>query len=194
MTATISDSSPEAGRRTKPRKQPTGREVLHGRTAEQTMVRDLLGRAERGVGGVVLVDGEPGIGRSLLLRDAIDEAAERGFSLAAGAADQLGQPIPFLALRAALREPSAELITDDPGRDLPTAAAWWTTQIRANLEQRAAAGPVLVCLDDLHWASPATLAALRALPRDLKRTPVAWLLARSSTPQRAADYLFGLLE
>ena len=45
--------------------------------------------------------------------------------------------------------------------------------------------PVLVCLDDLHWASPATLAALRALPRDLKRHPVAWLLARSSTPQRA---------
>ena len=194
MTAMISDSSPEAGRRTKPRKRPTGREVLHGRTAEQTMVRDLLGRAERGVGGVVLVDGEPGIGRSLLLRDAIDEAAERGFSLAAGAADQLGQAIPFFALRAALREPSGELITDDPGRGLPTAAAWWTTQIRANLEQRAAAAPVLVCLDDLHWASPATLAALRALPRDLKRHPVAWLLARSSTPQRAADYLFGLLE
>jgi DNA-binding CsgD family transcriptional regulator len=194
MTATISDSSPEAGGRTKPRERPIGREVLYGRTAEQMMVRDLLGRAERGVGGVVLVDGEPGIGRSLLLRDAIDEAAERGFSLAAGAADQLGQPIPFFALRAALREPSAELITDDPGRDLPTAAAWWTTQIRANLEQRAAAGPVLVCLDDLHWASPATLAALRALPRDLKRHPVAWLLARSSTPQRAADYLFGLLE
>jgi DNA-binding CsgD family transcriptional regulator len=194
MTATISDSSPEAGGRTKPRERPIGREVLYGRTAEQTMVRDLLGRAERGVGGVVLVDGEPGIGRSLLLRDAIDEAAERGFSLAAGAADQLGQPIPFFALRAALQEPSAELITDDPGRDLPAAAARWTTQIRANLEQRAAAGPVLVCLDDMHWASPATLAALRALPRDLKRHPVAWLLARSSTPQRAADYLFGLLE
>ncbi len=194
MTAMISDSSPEAGRRTKPRKWPTGREVLHGRTAEQTMVRDLLGRAERGVGGVVLVDGEPGIGRSLLLRDAIDEAAERGFSLAAGAADQLGQAIPFFALRAALREPSGELITDDPGRGLPTAAAWWTTQIRANLEKRAAAAPVLVCLDDLHWASPATLAALRALPRDLKRHPVAWLLARSSTPHRAADHLFGLLE
>ena len=194
MTATIGDSSPEAGGRTKPRERPISREVLYGRTAEQTMVRDLLGRAERGVGGVVLVDGEPGIGRSLLLRDAIDEAAERSFSLAAGAADQLGQPIPFFALRAALREPSAELLTDDRGRDLPTAAVWWTTQIRANLEQRAAAGPVLVCLDDLHWASPATLAALRALPGDLKRHPVAWLLARSSTPQRAADYLFGLLE
>jgi len=53
--------------------------------------------------------------------------------------------------------------------------------------------PVLVCLDDLHCASAATLAALRALPRELKRHPVAWLLARSSTPQRGADYLFSLL-
>ena len=32
------------------------------------------------------------------------------------------------------------------------------------------------------------------MPRDLKRHPVAWLLARSSTPQRAAGYLFGQLE
>jgi len=57
-----------------------------------------------------------------------------------------------------------------------------------------AAAPVLVCLDDLHWASRATLAALRALPRDLKRHPVAWLLARSSAPRRDTDHLFGQLE
>ncbi len=144
---------------------------------------------------MLLVDGEPGIGRSLLLRSATDEAAEQGFSLAAGAADQLGQAIPFFALRAALRGRFAGLAAgDDPGRDLPGGAAWWITQMRAHLEQRAAAAPVLVCLDDLHWASPATLAALRALPRDLKRHPVAWLLARSSTPQRGADHLFDLLQ
>ena len=78
------------------------------------MIRDLLRRAQRGAGGVVLVDGEPGIGKSLLLRDATDEAAEQGFSLAAGAADQLGQAIPFFALRAALREPFAGLTADIP--------------------------------------------------------------------------------
>ena len=156
------------------------------------MIRDLLRRAQRGAGGVVLVEGEPGIGKSLLLRDATDEAAGHGFSLAVGAADPLGQAIPFFALRAALREPFAGLTADDPGP--PDATAWWMTQIRAHLERRAAAAPVLVCLDDLHWASPATLAALRAAPRDLKRHPVAWLLARSSTPQHDTDYLFGQLE
>jgi DNA-binding CsgD family transcriptional regulator len=194
MTAMISDSSPAARRGMTPRQRSAWREVVRGREAEQKIIRNLMRRAQRGVGGVVLVDGEPGIGKSLLLRDATDEAAEQGFSLAAGAADPLGQAIPFLALRAALREPFAALATDDPGHDLPDATAWWITQVRAQLEQRAAAAPVLVCLDDLHWAGPAALATLGGLLRDLKRHPVAWLLARSSAPDRAADYIFGVLE
>ena len=194
MTAVISDSSVGARGRLTPRERYAGDQVMRGREAERQMVRDLLRRAQRGAGGVLLVEGEPGIGKSLLLRDAVGEAAGLGFSLAAGAADPLGRAIPFFALRAALGEPFAGLTADDPDRDLPDAAAWWISQMRAHLEQRAAATPVLVCLDDLHWASPATLAALRALPRELKRHPVAWLLARSSTPQRDADYLFGLLE
>src|SRR5207249_9910691 len=65
--------------------------------------------------------------------------------------------------------------------------AWWISQIQAHLEQRAAAVPVLVCLDDLHWANPATLVALRTLPRDLKRHPIAWILARSNTQHQDAE-------
>ncbi len=193
MTAMINDRPGTGGRMT-PGERPADRQAARGRAAEQKVVGDLLRRARRGAGGVVLVDGEPGIGKSLLLRCAIDDAAELGFSLAAGAADELGWAIPFFALRVALREPFAGLIADDPGRNGPEAAAWWMTQIRVHLEQRAAAGPVLVCLDDLHWASAATLAAVRSLPRDLKRSPVAWLLARSLTPQRGADHMFDLLE
>ena len=41
--------------------------------------------------------------------------------------------------------------------------------------------PVLVSLDDLQWASQATLLALRVLPGQLARHPVAWVLARSDT-------------
>jgi DNA-binding CsgD family transcriptional regulator len=189
MTAMISDSAADVRRSITPRRRSDSREVLLGRDAEQKIIRDLLRRAQLGTGGVVLVDGEPGIGKSGLLRDATDEAAELGFSLATGAADQLAQAIPFCPLRTALREPFAGLAADHH-----YSTAWWIAEIRAHLEQRAAIAPVLVCLDDLHWASPATLAVLRALPRDLNRQPVAWLLARSTTPQGPADYLFGQLE
>jgi DNA-binding CsgD family transcriptional regulator len=189
MTAMTTDSAADVRRSRMPRQRSAGREVLLGRGAEQKIIRDLLRRAQRGTGGVILVDGEPGIGKSRLLRDATDEAAELGFSLATGAADQLAQAIPFCPLRTALREPFAGLAADHHD-----STAWWIAEIRARLEQRAAIAPVLLCLDDLHWASPATLAVLRALPRDLNRQPVAWLLARSTTPQGPADYLFGQLE
>ena len=191
MTAIISDSSPAAREKVAPPLRPAGQEVLRGRQAERTVVSDLLRRTQRGLGGVVLVEGEPGIGKSMLLRDSTGEAAGRGFSLAEGAADQLCQVIPFFVLRVALGGPFA---LDDSGRDLPHEPGRWISQMRARLEQRAAAAPVLVCLDDLHWASPATLAVLRALPRELRWCPVAWILGRSSTPRHGAEHLFGLLE
>jgi len=194
MTAMISDSSPGGRAEARPPVRSVGDEIMHGRKAEQQILRDLLRRAQRGLGAVVLVEGEPGIGKSLLLREAIDIAAGQGFSLAAAASDQLGRAIPFFVLRAALREPFAKLTADDPDHDQPDKLAWWISQIQAHLEQRAAAVPVLVCLDDLHCADPATLAALRVLPRELKRHPVAWILARSSTPQQDVEYLFSLLE
>ena len=158
-----------------------GREVMHGRRAEQVVTRGLLERAQRGIGGVLLVDGEPGIGKSSLLREAAGEAAGRGFFLAAGAAGQLGRTVPFAALCGSRHRP---LAADDPGRELP-AAAWWITQLRAGLERRAEDAPVLVCLDDLHWVAPARLAMLGALPGELQSSPVAWLLARSTPGPRS---------
>ena len=149
-----------------PSVRPVADEAMHGREPERRVVRDLLRRAQRGTGGVVLVDGEPGIGKSLLLRDCVDEAARHGFSLAAGAADQLGRAIPFFALRAALGEAFA---ADRPDHDRPVAPEWWIGQMRAHLEQRAAATPVLVCLDDVQWACPATLAALRLRALGVRR-------------------------
>jgi DNA-binding CsgD family transcriptional regulator/tetratricopeptide (TPR) repeat protein len=194
MTAMINDSSPGARGQVTSQLHSAGDDVMSGRDAERRVVRDLLRRAQQGLGGVVLVEGEPGIGKSLLLREATDEAATKGFSLATGAADQLGRAIPFFALRAALGVPFALLTDDGSHRDPPDTPAWWISQARAHLEQRAEVNPVLMCLDDLQWASPATLTALWTLPQELKRHPVAWLLARSTTPPHDVEYLFSLLK
>jgi len=168
--------------------------VMYGRAPELKIVRDLLLRAEQGRGGVTLVEGEPGTGKSLLLREATDEAAARGFSLVAGAADQLSEAIPFSVLRAALGEPFTAAAPGQHGQHDPLDAAAWINQVRAHLEERSAVHPVLVSLDDVQWTGPGTLAVLRALPRELKWHRVAWLLARCGPARHDAEYLFSLLE
>lgn len=154
MTAVISDYPQDERGRTSAAGWPAGGAASPGFEAERQIVDNFLRRAQQGAGGVVLVDGEPGIGKTRLLRESVDAAAERGFSLAT-TADQVG---------------------------------------RMDLERRAATAPVLVALDDLHWAAPATIATLRALPTDMRRRPIAWLLARSTESANAVGHLFGLLE
>ena len=193
MTALISGSTPGSYGRGPSPVHPASGEVMRGRDAELQVVRGLLRRAQQGHGGVVLVEGEPGIGKSLLLRAAAEEAAAKNFSLAAAAADQLGRTIPFFALRAALGASFAALTAGSRDRELPDTSAWWISRAQAHLAQRAGANPVLVCLDDLQWASPATLAALRTLPNELKRYPIVWLLARSTGAKDSTERLFNLL-
>jgi predicted ATPase len=105
MTATISSCPPGrcsgAGR---PPHRP-GVPPMYGRAAERRIIGVLLDRAAAGTGGVLLVDGEQGIGKSFLLRECEHAAEIQGFSLATGAADHLGQRIPFFALLSALRQP-----------------------------------------------------------------------------------------
>jgi len=167
--------------------------ALRGRDPERAVIRELLRQAERGAGGVVLVEGEPGIGKSRLLRDACQEAGDRAFSLVAGAADPLAHATPLFTLRAALHEP---LTGPAAGHGCPEAPgqAYQLGRIRSRLEERAASAPLLVCLDDLHCEGEGTLAALRSLRRDLCRRPLAWLLARSNIVRCGADHLFALLE
>lgn len=193
MTATISNCPP--GRRGEPARptRPAGAEPMYGRPTERRMVAALLRRAEEGLGGVLLVDGEQGIGKSLLLHECERAAESRGFSLATGAADPLGQTIPFFALLTALRQPltGGGSQQDDPGDAISSRLG----ELQGQLIERAAVAPVLVGLDDLQWACQATLLALRVLSRQLARYPVAWVLARSDMrPGNQADLLFEMLE
>ena len=70
-------------------------EVFVGRRPEVAVLHDLLAGVKGGVGGVVLVAGEQGVGKSSLLRAGLGEAEGQECRVLWGAADELGQRIPL---------------------------------------------------------------------------------------------------
>ncbi|GII52105.1 LuxR family transcriptional regulator [Planotetraspora thailandica] len=123
-------------------------------------------------------------------------ATEAGLEVARGVADELTQLIPLAPLTSALGEAGFALST---ARDIPGPAdqrLLLLEDLQEPLERRVAQGPMLITLDDVQWADPMTLLAVRSLTRDLASSPLAWMLARTSGSGDAPrlDRLFRLLE
>ena len=64
---------------------------LLGRDSEMALLTGLVRDLARGRGGSVLIEGEPGIGKSALVRAATAVASEAGCEVFWGAGDELGQ-------------------------------------------------------------------------------------------------------
>ena len=60
---------------------------------------------------------------------------------------------------------------------LPEQRYWLLEELESLLEEAALASPVLVCIDDVHWADGGSLAALRTLPPRLAHLPIIWLVS-----------------
>lgn len=150
--------------------RPPTRGATFGRQREQASIDELL----TGVDGprVMLVEGEPGIGRTRLLEEAARMAADEGFSVVVSdTAPELRRPVDLELLLSVL---------DEPGPPSPPAGGQDRSaeRLRAALERRARSTSLLILLDDLEWADPATLLALETLPIRLASSPVCWILAR----------------
>ncbi|MFF5246619.1 AAA family ATPase [Streptosporangium sp. NPDC000095] len=170
---------------------------MRGRKDEWAAALALLEGVASTTRNVMLVEGEPGIGKSLLLAEAASAASARGMSVAGGRADELGRLTPLGPLLSALEEsPTTPMpLTRSFFPDGPELLLWLAEQVRTSLERRLASGPLLVILDDLQWADPATIMALRTMPSRLASRPVTWLLARRDAPAGGdAGRLFDLLE
>src|SRR5207253_2944735 len=127
-----------------------------------------------GQGGLVLIGGEAGIGKTTLAEDLGHQAQARGAFVLVGRCYDLSETPPYGPwielldpFRAAADFPP-ELRADTPPAIVPSASqAALFRQVRAFLAAAAARQPLFLFLDDLHWADPASLDLLRALARSL---------------------------
>ncbi len=114
--------------------------------------REALAAAVAAGSGVVVLEGEPGIGKSRLLAY-VAEAAAGGATVLSARASEYEADLP------------SALWTEALGFALPLDGGRHRTHraLRERLEALAEDAPVVVCLDDVHWADPASVDALAAL-------------------------------
>jgi len=168
---------------------------LRGRESELARLNELVTAARAGAGGVVVVAGTAGIGKSRLLAEAGQHAAAAGLLVAAGRADELDRVTSWGMLLRALASSDPPVMTPadlESLRGLTDQRLAVVERMRAAVEQAAATRPLLIVLDDLQWADPASLLALGSLPVALFSYPVGWLLALRPWP--ASPALDGVLE
>jgi DNA-binding CsgD family transcriptional regulator/tetratricopeptide (TPR) repeat protein len=163
-----------------------GRDVELGRLVER------LTKAAAGRGGVVLIAGEPGIGKTRLLAELSERAIQHRALVLSGHCYEGEWAPPYAPFAEAVR---AHVVTADPeelGVDLGPAAGPLAQLVPAIrdvvrdvdqpapvepneerfrlldamarfLAARSRRAPALLCLDDLHWADKGTVALLRYL-------------------------------
>lgn len=137
--------------------------ALVGRHDELAVLEDLLARAESGTASCAMLVGEPGIGKSRLAAELSGRARERGFTTLLGRSspDEGAPPFwPWASVLGALGQdlPRIEAAAGDEGARF---RAW--EEISRRVLAAARTGPVLLVMDDLHWADVSSLGALRVL-------------------------------
>ncbi|MFH8369507.1 AAA family ATPase [Streptomyces sp. NPDC018031] len=166
---------------------------LAGRAAERAALADLLDGVRSGAGRALVLRGEPGVGKSALLRHAAEHAAPAAVLRATGAEPETG--LAFAALHQLLR-PVAGLTDALPGpqRDAVRAALGLAAPPAAQDRFLVAAGVLsllaeagqphgLLCvIDDFHWVDRASADALLFAARRLDTDGVGLLIATRDTP------------
>ena len=154
-----------------------------GRQDELNLLRRRLAEARTGSGGVVLVSGPAGIGKTRTVLEFLAGSPDTPAGWGA-AVDDAGMPALWPWTRSlrgwpAARTALASLVAGDEQREYgsaeDTAASTFaadTLVIDALEEQARTAGGLIVVLDDLHWADRATLRLLERLATEVRRLPL----------------------
>jgi DNA-binding CsgD family transcriptional regulator len=152
---------------------------VRGRSDELAAIGARLDQVRSGVGSVIIVEGRAGLGKTRMLEACASMAVERSFRVGRGVAEP-HRRVELDALFDALFEGDKPLVARDALSDLhasPEQRFWLLQDIQALIEEAALKDPLLICLDDLHWAGDGCAVAMRQLPQRLASLPVGWVMA-----------------
>ena len=190
---------------------------LVGRPAELDAFDDLLAALADGTPAAVAIIGEPGIGKTSILAELAARADARGQLVLSGSASELERDLPFWVFVDALDEyaegldprrlaeldetartelahvfPSLSRLRSGGGVALQDERYRTHRAVRDLLEALADGKPLVLILDDLHWADSGTIELLGALLRRLPSAPV--LLAMAMRPRQTPGRLAAAIE
>jgi DNA-binding CsgD family transcriptional regulator len=133
----------------------------------------------QGLGGVLVIEGPPGIGKSRLLTEVMALADKSGVRTLFGEAFEYQQTVPFFSLFMATLRADPPVGDADALRRLGDSAdlRYWVVHDLADAIHAAAAQtPLAIVIEDIHWADNGTLLALRSLATARPDVPVLWIL------------------
>ena len=163
----------------------TGQPVI-GRVYERSVLAAALERAAAGGSSMVIMEGEAGIGKTRLADWAREEAGRRSYRVLAGSAPPLSGPdLPFSPFVAALHEVFDWPTTFRGGNwKVGDGRALVFEGVVTRLAEVASTQPVLVVLEDLHWAGQSTWDLLSYLAGNLARIPANVIVTLRRDPDR----------
>ena len=152
---------------------------IRGRAGELKVIGALVTALVQGHGGVVVIEGPPGIGKSRLLTEVMALADKGGVRTLFGEAFEYQQAVPFFSLFMATLRADPPVGDADALRRLGGSADlhYWVVHDLADAIIAAAADtPLAIVLEDIHWADNGTLLALQWLATARRDPPVLWVL------------------
>src|ERR1700760_2835669 len=152
---------------------------IRGRAGELKVIDALVAELVQGRGGVLVIEGPPGIGKSRLLTEVMAMADKSGMRTLFGEAFEYQQTVPFFALFMATLRADPPVGDADALRRLGSSADlhyWVVHDLADAIIAAAAAIPLAIVLEDVHWADNSTLLALRSLATARPDVAVLWVL------------------